>query len=241
MALSDEQQRDILARITDIILRDFHTDFEDIYSYAVTVLELAPEQANNEVRNALNHIARALLAGEMVSADENLLQAKGHIERAKRDCVKLAVIHLHEQAKSDLLSVEMTEGAVPMSVKARLRTIERAGAAARRAEADGEQDILDKYGAVLADLKEFREDNNARFSLPSHQLDWWERTKIRARRHLSGFIVGVLVAIAGHWIYDHLLQPSPVKPPPAAASTLSTGAKPDGAKQHSKSHGTGHH
>src|ERR1700722_4867729 len=106
MALSQVERRAVESPVLSIIIDDFGKDFQDVYSYAVTVLELAPEQANNEVRNALNHIVRALAAQTMQEANQNLGQSEGHIERARRDCIKLAVIHVHEQIKSDMLSIE---------------------------------------------------------------------------------------------------------------------------------------
>jgi hypothetical protein len=225
MALSEDQQRHVLARVREIIIDDFHNDFEGIYSYAVTVLQLAPEQANNEIRNALNHLARALIAEEDGSAKDNLLQAKGHIERAKRDCVKLAVIHLHEQITSHLMNVELIEGAVPMSVKTRHRSIISAGVDARKAEAAGAADILDRYSSVLADLQEFEDDIRMKFTVPSRPLTWWRRILIHFRLALSSFVVGVLVALAAHWLYDHFDQLWP-PPKPTATSSPSAGAKP---------------
>ncbi len=176
---SISSERDALSRVKQLILEDFHDDFQEVYSYAVTALELAPEQANNEIRNALNHIARALTANDENEIDINLHQAKGHIERAKRDCLKLALIHTHEQIKSDLLSIESVEGAVPLSLKTRLKSLERAAMMARKAESDGTANVTDMMGNVFADMRSFRDDIHTQFMVPSN------RKNVVAKIHLQ--------------------------------------------------------
>lgn len=195
MSLSPENQRDALSRVRQLILEDFHSDFQEVYSYAVTALEIAPEQANNEIRNALNHIARALTANDDQSADDNLRQAKGHIERAKRDCLKLALIHLHEQIKSDLLSIEVVEGAVPMSIRTRMKTLETAAVKARQAESDGEANVTDLMAGVFADFKNFRDDLHEQFTVPSTQRTLVQQFLFRVRHNMTVFISGVIIGI----------------------------------------------
>jgi hypothetical protein len=206
MPMSDEEQRDIFARARTLILVDFHQEFQHLYSYAITVLELAPDQANNEIRNALNHIARAMCADSVESANENLRQSKGHIDRAKRDCIKLANIHLHEQIKSDLLNIEAVEGAVPFSIKQRLSTLEHRGAAARRAEANGDPDVVDSLADVFADLKGFRDDIHQQYAVPNKIVAQWKRFLRRAGRHCGGFVLGVIAAVAGGAVLMLLLH-----------------------------------
>lgn len=201
-----EQQREVLSRVRQLILEDFHEDFQEVYSYAITSLEVVPEQANNEIRNALNHIARALTANDPELVDENLAQAKGHIERAKRDSLKLALIHLHEQIKSDLLSIEIVEGAVPMSVKTRLKTLENAVINARKAETDGDANVTDMMGDVFAELKTFRDDIHTQFNVPSKQRTKLQRLIFRIRHSfavfITGFVVGVVAGIAANFGTD---------------------------------------
>lgn len=203
MPLSDIERLDVQSRAIALILNDFGQDFQDIYSYAVTVLELAPEQANNEIRNGLNHLVRAITAENIELANTNLGQAEGHFERARRDCLKLAVIHLHEQAKSDMLSIERIEGALPMTLRMRLKTIEHSGYEARRAEARGDSGTTDLYATVMASLGQFRDDLAAQHTFPSRTRGWISRQFWLLRSRLFSLAVGVLIGVASHWIYDH--------------------------------------
>jgi F0F1-type ATP synthase assembly protein I len=203
MALSQVERRAVESRVLSIIFDDFGKDFQDVYSYAVTVLELAPEQANNEVRNALNHIVRALAAQTMQEANQNLGQSEGHIERARRDCIKLAVIHVHEQIKSDMLSIEQIEGALPISLRTRLKTIEEQGYQARKAEAEGDGNTIDKYADVLAALKRFRDDLNTQYTTSSNRRRWLARQLYRIRTHATSLVVGIVIGVMSHWLYDH--------------------------------------
>jgi hypothetical protein len=204
MPLSKDEEREVLSRVRKLILEDFHEDFQEIYSYAVTTLEIAPEQANNEIRNALNHIARALTADDMAHAEDNLSQARGHIERAKRDCLKLALIHIHEQLRSDLLSIEIVEGAVPMSKRTRLKSLENSAKQARMAESDGEANVTNMMADVFADMKTFRDDIHAQFTVPSGQRTFIQRLIFKIRHNLGVFISGVLVAALGEYLFSFL-------------------------------------
>lgn len=213
-----EQQREVLSRVKQLIIEDFHDDFQEVYSYAVTSLEVVPEQANNEIRNALNHIARALTANDPAEVDNNLAQAKGHIERAKRDSLKLALIHLHEQIKSDLLSIEIVEGAVPMSLRTRLKTLEAAVVNTRRAETDGDANVTDMMGEAFADLKIFRDDLHAQFTVPTERRTRLQRFLFRIRHSLAVFItgiaVGVVAGIAANFGTDYIHAHMAAKSPP---------------------------
>ena len=54
MPLSNEERQAVLESARDLILKQFHVEFQDLYAYAVAVVEIAPEQANNEIRKSLS-------------------------------------------------------------------------------------------------------------------------------------------------------------------------------------------
>lgn len=205
MALSDDEQREIESLVKSLVLKDFRDEFQEIYSYAVAVLEVAPEQANNEIRNALNHISRALDAESLAAAREDVEKAAGHFERAKRDSLKLANIHLHEQIKSDLLYIETIEGSVPFSIKQRLATLEQRGADTRRGEARGEPGVTDKLADLFADQKQFRDDIHKQFIVPPKAQSWLKQQWTRTKRNTSVLITGMIIAIVGRFVGGLLL------------------------------------
>jgi hypothetical protein len=83
MALTEEERSAILLLVENIILEDFQKEFQAIYAYAVTALDKVPEQINNEISNALTHIARALNADNNDGAQQALLQAQCRIGNFK--------------------------------------------------------------------------------------------------------------------------------------------------------------
>lgn len=89
-------QSDVSSRILEVIKEDFHNDFMDVYALTISLTDKHPEQANNEIRNALNHLARALMIDTPQDALEQITKAQGHIERAKRDCLKISLINRHK-------------------------------------------------------------------------------------------------------------------------------------------------
>jgi len=232
MALSQDDERDVYARAKDIILKDFQDEFQELYSYAITVLEVAPEQANNEIRNALNHIARALSANDIDAGIRDIEKAKSHIDRAKRDCLKLANIHLHEQIKSDLINIQVVEGSVPLSIKARLTTLEAQGADARRAESLGADDVSDQLASVFSDMKTFRDDLRTQFTVPTNKMTSWMRFWWQVRRHTGvlflGIAGGIFSSLIAALIYSHYFasngSPSPQRPAHDALT------RPEGAR-----------
>jgi hypothetical protein len=222
MALPEDEQREIESRAKELVLTDFRDEFQSIYSYAVAVLEVVPEQANNEIRNALNHISRALDGNSLEDAKSDLKKAEGHIDRAKRDCFKLANIHLHEQLRSDFLDIEVIEGAVPLSVRQRLAVLEQRGVDARKSEAQGGENVLELLATLFADQKVFREDLHNQFTVPGRLHAKTARFFIRVRRQgiilLLGFSMGVASSLIAAAIYSHYFAAAPSAPPPKATA-----------------------
>ncbi len=208
MPMTDDEQREIFSRIRSLIIDDFHGEFQEIYSHAVTVLELVPEQSNNEVRNAMNHIARSLNAPDYAVAKENYDKACGHIERAKRDCVKLAIIHLHEQITSDLVNIEIVEGAVPFSLKQRLSSLEEKGYQARLSENAGDVETFEKFAEIFAEFKQFRSDVHKQYAVPSGKRAawrwWFRRIQYNVALIALSFSLGIGSGVVGNWIYNKI-------------------------------------
>lgn len=68
----------IEAAVLGVIRQDFYNDFMDVYGLVVATAEVHPEQANNEIRNAISHLARALEQGTGPGASEQVQKARAH-------------------------------------------------------------------------------------------------------------------------------------------------------------------
>ncbi|MEX0739191.1 MAG: hypothetical protein WD071_07610 [Pseudohongiella sp.] len=139
-------------QITSIIHDDYLNDFLDIYGVTISIAEKHPEQVNNEVRNALTHLARALIP-DIPDPQQEIEDAKKHLQRAKRDCLKLSIIHKREQLVSSIYRIELTEGTLRRAIKTKLRAIETKRKDIFRRESAGEP-VVDELRSILADALE---------------------------------------------------------------------------------------
>ena len=80
--------------VLNVVRKDFYEDFMEVYAMVVSTTETHPEQVNNKIRGALTHLARALDRGDGCS--EEVQKAQAHINRAKRDCLKVIIVQKHK-------------------------------------------------------------------------------------------------------------------------------------------------
>lgn len=99
--------------VEKFILDDFIDDFMNHYAMALFEGDKHPEQANNEVRNAFVHIGR-ILAND--NQEKNLIKAKDHIERAKRDCLKISIIEKYNKLNQCVKNIESVKN-IPLPIQ----------------------------------------------------------------------------------------------------------------------------
>lgn len=92
------------------VLEDFQKRFSEAYAVAISVTEVMPEQINNEMRNALTHLARASVAHDEVRFAAEVDAAERHVERAIRDCYKVAIIEKRELIDKCSTVIQVTRG-----------------------------------------------------------------------------------------------------------------------------------
>lgn len=159
----ENRQRDIVE-----VLVDFHIRFSEAYASAVAFSETMPEQINNEIRNALTHLSRAADAnakGHSDGVDPELASAKRHLERANRDCYKLAVISVNGQLQATMKVLNQSGRAVTrrfqqhyeQAVLERLRIIveesrAREGTQTYASVADRYRNLLRVLQKILSDM-----------------------------------------------------------------------------------------
>lgn len=97
-------------RIINILLNEYLGDYVEILGVCVGITEYYPQQADSQIRNALTHLSRAASFNDDTEINIEIEKAKGHIERAKRDCLKLAIIRKKEHISDHIKSVHFAKG-----------------------------------------------------------------------------------------------------------------------------------
>lgn len=97
-------------KIINTLLNEYLSDYIEILGICVGITEYYPQQADSQIRNALTHLSRAASFDDATEIDKEIEKAKGHIERAKRDCLKLAIIRKKEHVADHIKSVHFAKG-----------------------------------------------------------------------------------------------------------------------------------
>jgi hypothetical protein len=207
MTLSAAERQACLDQVVGIITQEFQVKFQNQYSIVITTVGLHPEQVNNEMRNMLTHLARALVAESCETVNKEIGLARGHLTRAQRDCLKLANLHILKQIKDDLAVIRLRDGpaAFPLRRRAKmheeLQSIQDRLKAARTAEVEGHEMTVDFLEQANADLQEYRKkylDDALLDGTPPHFLTTlWLRTK----DNWTVFVLGVAASLAAAGLY----------------------------------------
>jgi len=213
------------------------------YAEGVAYSSKHPENINNELRNALTHLARALNAQEMDEAQFNMDAASRHIERFKRDCLKVAVVYSGRDLNG-LISraYRRFRGVDPnVTVEASKLVRRRVGAALK--EAIGIEQSTPTWEALARDIGKLRErvyDLYPSLDSSNHLIPLWAYQSWDIFKSITGaigaaVIAGILLMIffpnaeksgnAIRHVIAEMIEPAP------AANIPSTGAKPGGGTQ----------
>ena len=144
MPLTPEKVAQCDARMFAIIHEDIGKRLAEYYAAAVFFNDdKHPAQVNNEIRNALNHLTRARHESDSWSAaEENFKAAMRHVERAQRDCLKLAIIGLFGQLTETFRGIEYYYGAVQPAFSVRKTELIKRRKEAYLKESKGEETIV---------------------------------------------------------------------------------------------------
>lgn len=205
MHLIKEKHAEICDYALDFIANEFHDNFMDIYALTIAISEKHPEQVNNEVRNCLNHIARALRAETLDDARENLKKAAGHLERGRRDCLKLCIIYRREQIQSAIFRIEQTEGTIPSSLKRRLKTIEEARKQAFKEEARGSDDVSMLLESIIDQALDLEDQIHKQFNVPGKARSRLRRFMSRFFRSINSLLAAVIASLIASYLFAYFL------------------------------------
>jgi hypothetical protein len=123
--ISREERARLLEGVATVIVDDFYGDFHTILSETYAVTGFTPDQANNEIRNILLHLAQVCRAEEVAVAEHNLEQARWHIDLAKRDCFKICILDRCEKIAVLIDVVELKFGTIRASDRRRFNSIKQ--------------------------------------------------------------------------------------------------------------------
>lgn len=207
MPLSNDERQDCVDKAIAFIVTEFNKEFQELYSVATATTGVHPEQVNNEIRNMLTHLARALEADCAASADKEVKLAAGHLERAKRDCLKLSNLHILKTVKSDAFYIGLRDGPRAFPRIQRLRAIEKELIRVRMLEVEGNNSCLEELLKANADLQEFMDDYAKDGFVPNVKLKWWENVWLWVRLNVSGIVVGLMIAIVSTIFFEVLIKP----------------------------------
>ena len=244
MPITAAERRSVQARVAQLLLDEIHGEFLDLYATAVSITEKHPEQVNNELRNALTHLSRAVAVDTLDAALSELSKATAHIERAKRDAVKIAVIALRDMIASAYGDIKMLNGAVDPAFTIRRDAIADSRKALLKKEAMGES-VLNGFIELFLLADALHTDLLTVLGQVGRRRGRWHYRWYAARRYLLGALGGIVIFVLGRMILAAIV-PDPIAfsnglrervgmPAQAAASNVhsasssSTAAKPGDA------------
>jgi hypothetical protein len=150
--------------IFKVIADDYYNDFTEIFSLVASLTDAIPAQANNEIRNALNHLGRASATEDITDAESNIDLARWHIALAKSDCLKIGIIHQSEVISDLITNIENASGRILSDLRLRsaeltarrrdvLRDEQRNPAGSYNEKInDFLEELLTSYNNLLADI-----------------------------------------------------------------------------------------
>lgn len=251
MPMTGAERDLVLAQIAQLLEVDVHDELMTFYAMAVALSEKHPEQVNNEIRNAVTHICRALKADSYDEAIAQIKQARvSHIERAKRDSLKLSLAEVCDNLRFALEHLKISVGVVAPELLVRRRDLLARREEILREEINGSDTCVDDILELFNEAKSFQDDVVSAYNAPARRGSLWRLRLIVGWRWFSNAVTAVVLGlivftIAAMWAPDtitfgHSLRQlfgfeartkdDSAKLPPAA-NNPSTGEKPGAPKQ----------
>ena len=142
-------------KVLTVLTESYLEDYIEILGISVSIIGYYPLQADSQIRNAITHLSRAIV--NPADEDDEITKAKRHIERAKRDCLKLALLGKREHISDHIKSIRYAKGGLPEDVMVRRVQIELDQKKALINEARG-MDINPELENVLAQMLELEDE-----------------------------------------------------------------------------------
>ena len=201
MSANDQEEKIKEALLIKSFLQEeFIDNFMDAYGLNLSISDIHPEQANNELRNAIVHLSRGLL-NENCQIDSELEKAKSHIERGKRDCYKLSIIRKNDDLWSAIHAIEISEGTSLTKQREMLKRIGERKRNIYKNETLGHP-VANDYQTILADMLDIEDALHENFNKPKKpRLPFFIHKITRSFWGLViSFIGGVLATLFILWL-----------------------------------------
>ena len=194
------ERRLLLASVATLLETEIHGQFLELYAAAVSATEKHPEQVNNELRNALTHIARAVSVPDLETANGELEKALSHIERAKRDAVKIAVIFLRDRIAEACGDIKRLNGSIETGFLVRRDVITRKRKLLLKREAKGHQ-VLNEFIELYLETDDLNDELHSVLALTTKLRPRWQYWLHSMRRQFVAGAVGVMLGVMACMIY----------------------------------------
>jgi hypothetical protein len=206
--MNTQEKNAVGDRILALIEKEYHGYVAHVVAYTIGIAEKVPAQANNEIQNALNHLAIAYVSSDPAAADKQLSLAEEHLERATRDCLKICLIKRRSLLDDLVVAIEDKYGTILRPARTSLRNIAVERDRILFEESRGSKEVSDLLSKLLAecnDLYEYFLDN---YPVPSTLAR--RRSKIIRWlwRNAPGFVLGVAASMFAAYLYFKLGLPS---------------------------------
>jgi len=203
MPLSAVQRRNVSASVQKLLVEEIYGEFLDLYAAAVSLTERHPEQVNNELRNALTHLSRAVASDDFSAANREIDKAKTHVERAKRDAAKVAVIELRDLIADACADIKLLNGTIDPAFVVRRDQLSKERKSILKREAQGVH-VLNDFVEFYLKADALHDDLIQTLNGQGRRLPRWRYRLIAARRHILGWIVAIGVGVLGSAVYSAL-------------------------------------
>lgn len=219
-------------RASHIINAHYRQDLHAVFETTRCLTSTKPDQANNEIRNGLNHLARALAEQKPDDASLQFRKAEDHFDRAKRDCLKISLVQLHDDLWREITDIEIVDGHIDSNLRKRVRRWEDGRLSIARAECRGELEISARLLRLVNDGIDLKRELRDRHRKHPFWKVWLSRRRPWVRaiiKEASTVVIFAVIAGAGIHVLGKLNAtphanvpvPEQVAPPPTPAPAQS--------------------
>ncbi len=199
MALSPNELDQIIQDILSIVREDITVELHTYYAEVVASVQRHPEQANKELRDAMTHLGRALVADSLEVAKRQVQSGRDHLERAKRDCLKMSLIFMNDRVQRLFSEVHMQFGTIAFGFTKRRNDLRIRRRQLAVDESHGRDNVTLKMLALLNDLGDLENDIIEEYQMREQRIRWY-MVPVRwvgwtLRRRLVPLLVGLTIGV----------------------------------------------
>lgn len=119
---------------------NFYLDRFTLYlATTISITESIPDEANNQLRNALTHLARANQANDAAALNKEVASAIAHFERANRDCLKVSIIKARDAMDQAVTNVRFFRGSLTPKIEDMIKELKEIRRRGHIAETRGDE------------------------------------------------------------------------------------------------------